>query len=47
MKDLTLADSVGCEHTFYLLRMVGDAEGEDNDFVHGYQGVHQYCWLME
>jgi len=45
MKDLTLADSVGCEHTFYPL---GDAEGEDNDFVHGHQGVYQKCyWLME
>lgn len=38
MKDLTLADSVGCEHMFYLLRMVGDAKGEDNDIVHGHQG---------
>jgi hypothetical protein len=40
MKDLTLADSVGCELTFYPLRM-GDAEGEDIDFVHGHQGVYQ------
>ena len=40
MKDLASADSVGCGHIFYLLRIVGDAEGEDTDFVHGHQGVY-------
>ena len=29
---LDLVDNVGCEHTFYLLRMVGDAKGKDIDF---------------